>query len=65
MPKVKRSSGAKKRFKLTGSGKLLRRQGMLSHNLGKKSEKRKRRLGGNAGVDGANDRAARKQLGLK
>ena len=65
MPKVKRSSGAKKRFKLTGSGKLLRRQGMLSHNLGKQSEKRKRRLAGNAAVDSANDRAARKQLGLK
>jgi ribosomal protein L35 len=38
---------------------------MLSHNLGKKSEKRKRRLAGNADVDGANERAARKQLGLK
>jgi large subunit ribosomal protein L35 len=65
MPKVKRSSGAKKRFKLTGSGKLLRRRGMLSHNLGKMSEKRKRRLAGNSVVDGANERAARKQLGLK
>jgi ribosomal protein L35 len=38
---------------------------MLSHNLGKKSAKRKRRLAGNEAVDGANDRAARKQLGLK
>ena len=65
MPKVKRSSGAKKRFRLTGSGKLLRRRGMLSHNLGKKSEKRKRRLAGNAAVDGANERAVRKQLGVK
>ena len=65
MPKQKRHSGAKKRFKLTGSGKLLRRQGMLSHNLGKMSEKRKRRLAGNASVDSANDRAVRKQLGLK
>jgi large subunit ribosomal protein L35 len=63
MPKVKRSSGAKKRFRLTGTGKLLRRKGMLSHNLGKKSQKRKRRLAGNAPVDSANDRAARGQLG--
>ena len=63
MPKVKRSSGAKKRFRLTGTGKLLRRQGMLSHNLGKKSQKRKRRLAGNAAVDATNDRAARGQLG--
>ena len=63
MPKIKTSSGAKKRFRLTGTGKLLRRQGMLSHNLGKKSQKRKRRLAGNASVDAANDRAARGQLG--
>ena len=63
MPKTKRSSGAKKRFRLTGSGKLLRRRGMLSHNLGKKSQKRKRRLAVNKGVHGANERAARGQLG--
>jgi ribosomal protein L35 len=36
---------------------------MLSHNLGKKSEKRKRRLAGNAAVDSANERAVRGQLG--
>ena len=42
MPKVKRSSGAKKRFKLTGTGKLLRRHAMKSHNLEKKSSKRRR-----------------------
>ncbi|HEV8250337.1 MAG TPA: 50S ribosomal protein L35 [Gaiellaceae bacterium] len=65
MPKVKRSSAAKKRFRLTGSGKLLRRRGMLSHNLGKKSEKRKRRLAGNTEVHGANERAVRAQLGRK
>ena len=65
MPKTKRSSGAKKRFRLTGSGKLLRRRAMLSHNLGKKSEKRKRRLAGNEAVHGANERAVRKQLGEK
>ena len=44
MPKVKTSSGAKKRFKVTGSGKLLRRQAMKSHNLEHKSPKRKRRF---------------------
>ena len=42
MPKVKRASGAKKRFKVTGSGKLLRRHAMKSHNLEHKSAKRKR-----------------------
>jgi large subunit ribosomal protein L35 len=42
MPKVKTSSGAKKRFKVTGAGKLLRRHAMKSHNLQKKSSKRRR-----------------------
>ncbi len=42
MPKQKRNSGAKKRFKVTGSGKLMRRHAMKSHNLTKKSSKRKR-----------------------
>ncbi len=42
MPKMKTSSGAKKRFKVTGSGKILRRHAMKSHNLEKKSSKRRR-----------------------
>ena len=42
MPKQKRNSAAKKRFKLTAGGKLLRRHAMRSHNLGKKTQKRKR-----------------------
>ena len=45
MPKVKTGSGAKKRFKVTGTGKLLRRHAMKSHNLTKKSSKRKRDFG--------------------
>ena len=65
MPKTKTSSGAKKRFKVTATGKLLRRRAMLSHNLGKKSQKRKRRLAGDDAVRGANDRAVRGQLGLR
>jgi len=42
MPKMKSHSGAKKRFKLTGSGKLTRRHAMRSHILEKKTPKRKR-----------------------
>ncbi|HZR93870.1 MAG TPA: 50S ribosomal protein L35 [Gaiellaceae bacterium] len=42
MPKQKTSSSAKKRFKVTGAGRLLRRHAMKSHNLEKKSAKRKR-----------------------
>ena len=45
MPKMKTHSGAKKRFKKTARGKILARHAMTSHNLGKKSAKRKRRLG--------------------
>jgi large subunit ribosomal protein L35 len=42
MPKQKTNSSAKKRFKITGSGALLRRHAMKSHNLEKKSSKRRR-----------------------
>jgi large subunit ribosomal protein L35 len=42
MPKQKTHSGAKKRFKITGTGKVLRRRAMRSHLLGKKTAKRKR-----------------------
>jgi large subunit ribosomal protein L35 len=45
MPKMKTHSGAKKRFKVTGRGKLRGRHAMTSHILEKKSAKRKRRLG--------------------
>jgi large subunit ribosomal protein L35 len=43
MPKMKTHSGAKKRFRKTGSGKILARHAFTSHNLGKKPAKRKRR----------------------
>jgi large subunit ribosomal protein L35 len=45
MPKTKTHSGAKKRFRKTGRGKLRTRHSMTSHNLGKKRPRRKRRLG--------------------
>ena len=45
MPKMKSHSGAKKRFRKTGTGKLKARHGMTSHILEKKSANRKRRLG--------------------
>jgi large subunit ribosomal protein L35 len=45
MPKMKSHSGAKKRFRKTGTGKLIGRHGMTSHILEKKSAKRKRKLG--------------------
>ena len=44
MPKVKPNSGAKKRFKLTGTGKIKRKHAFKRHILTKKSIKRKRNL---------------------
>lgn len=44
MPKMKSNSGAKKRFKVTGSGRLKREKAFASHILTKKSQKRKRNL---------------------
>ncbi len=45
MPKAKTKSGAKKRFQVTGSGKIKRKSAFKRHILTKKSTKRKRRLG--------------------
>ena len=44
MPKVKTSRAAAKRFKTTGTGKLVRNKAYKSHILTKKSQKRKRNL---------------------
>jgi large subunit ribosomal protein L35 len=44
MPKMKTHKGAKKRFRLTASGKVRRLKAFKSHILTKKSAKRKRRL---------------------
>jgi large subunit ribosomal protein L35 len=44
MPKIKTKSGAKKRFKVTGTGKIKRKHAYHSHILTKKSTKRKRNL---------------------
>lgn len=44
MPKQKTNSSAKKRFKLSGSGKIMRKKAFHSHILTKKSKDRKKRL---------------------
>lgn len=44
MPKIKTNSSAKKRFKLTATGKVARKSAFKSHILTKKSKKRKRNL---------------------
>ena len=65
MPKVKTSSGAKKRFKVTGAGKLLRRHAMKSHNLEKKSSKRKRGFRKDYEVAPSDRSSVKKLLGMK
>jgi large subunit ribosomal protein L35 len=62
MPKMKTSKGAKKRFKVTGTGKLLRRHGMRSHNLEKKSSKRRRGFRKAYGVAASDVKAVKKLL---
>jgi len=56
MPKLKTSRGAAKRFKKTGTGKVLRRKAYLRHQLSAKTRKQKRHLRKGAVVDGANAR---------
>ena len=52
MPKMKTHSGAKKRYKVTGTGKILRRKANRSHILEKKPSKRTRRLAGTTELTG-------------
>jgi large subunit ribosomal protein L35 len=63
VPKQKTNRAAKKRFKLTGKGKLLRRQAMQSHNLEKKTAKRRRRFRRDQAVEGTDAREVRRLLG--
>jgi len=65
MPKMKTVSGAKKRFKLTGSGKIKRKHAFKSHILTKKSTKRKRNLTKFALVDKADVKSIKVQLCMK
>ena len=63
MPKNKTHSGAKKRFRVTGSGKLMREQTNKRHLLEVKSSRRKRRLAQDPSVAKADVRQVKKLLG--
>jgi large subunit ribosomal protein L35 len=65
MPKMKTHSGAKKRFRKTGGGSLRARHAFTSHNLGKKTSARKRRLSQPAAIARADARTVRSLLGGK
>ncbi len=65
MPKMKTNSGAKKRFRLTGTGKIKRKHAYKSHILTKKSTKRKRNLGYWTIIDSTNVSNVKLMLNMK
>jgi len=65
MPKMKTNSGAKKRFRLTGTGKIKRKHAYKSHILTKKSTKRKRNLTYWTAIDKTNESNVKLMLAMK
>jgi large subunit ribosomal protein L35 len=63
MPKNKTHSGAKKRFRLTGAGKVMREQANRRHLLEGKSSRRTRRLAADVEVSAADTKSVKKMLG--
>ncbi len=63
MPKIKTHKGAAKRFKVTGSGKIVREKAYKGHILTKKSAERKRRLGKRYELAASDKKRVRKLLG--
>jgi large subunit ribosomal protein L35 len=64
MPKMKTDRGAAKRFKVTGTGRILRRKAFRAHILRKKPSTRTRRLAGMTDVAPGDRRSIRRQLGI-
>ena len=65
MPKMKTHGGAAKRFRVTGSGEIMRAKGYKSHILTKKSPKRKRNFRKETVVSEADKRVIARNLGLR
>jgi len=65
MPKMKTNPGAKKRFTLTGTGKIKRKHAFKSHILTKKSTKRKRNLTYFGEVHKADEENIKRLLAMK
>lgn len=63
MPKNKTHSGTKKRFRITGSGKIMREQTGGRHLLEHKSSRKTRRIAGDKVVARADRRRVRRLLG--
>ena len=65
MPKMKTHSGTAKRFRVTGSGKIMRGKAYKSHILTKKSPKRKRNFRHETEVATADNKVIARNLGLR
>ncbi|MFC2104926.1 50S ribosomal protein L35 [Bacteroidota bacterium] len=65
MPKMKTKAGAKKRFSLTGTGKIKRKHAFKSHILTKKTTKQKRNLTATGQVHVADENNIKKCLAMK
>jgi large subunit ribosomal protein L35 len=63
MPKMRTHRGAAKRFKITGTGKILRRKAYRDHLLEHKPTRRTRRLGREAEVTGGDKKRIKRMLG--
>ena len=64
MPKQKTNSGAKKRFKVTGSGKIKRKKAFKRHLLGSKSKRRKEELSKSTTVHKSDEFRVKRMLAL-
>ena len=64
MPKMKTDSGAKKRIKITGSGKLRRGKAFRGHLMEGKSSVRARRLGRMAEIAPGQEKRVKRMMGL-
>ncbi len=64
MPKMKTHSGSKKRFRVTGTGKLMRQQANRRHLLENKSSRRTRRLALDTTVAPADKKKIKRLLGI-
>jgi large subunit ribosomal protein L35 len=65
MPKLKTKRAAAKRYKVTGTGKIVRMKANKSHILNKKSTKRKRNLRKQTEMDATNVKVAKKLIPYK
>jgi len=64
MPKMKTDSGAKKRIKVTGTGRLRRRKAFRGHLMEKKSSVRARRLGRDTDISPGLEKNVKRMMGL-